>query len=382
MSPQHAKEYMNVQNREVFLHNAFKLSIPGFSAPLKYVLVIVGCFLFQHVAVGQTASLFDSDEVLQLTLRTDLKKLFRDRGDDPKYHPASINYQQDGSNIVIPMKVKTRGNFRKKAGNCQYPPLMLNFAKSKTPGNSVFVGQDKLKLVTPCRGEDYVIQEYLVYKLYNIITPQSFNARLVQMTYEDTVKDKSSAKLFGILLEEESQMASRNRSESVEQIGLSPHDLPNEEFLKMAVFQYMIGNTDWSIQYLQNIKLITTDSTKSPIPVPYDFDHAGIVRAPYANPAPELQMSSTQERRYRGYCIEEMNKFNPVFETFNQLKSQFYALYDGNPLLSSSYQKLTIKFLDQFYETINDPKKALRDFTYPCDKSGTGNVVIKGLREF
>lgn len=383
MSPNHAKKSFNIgQNRAFLIHKAVRLSIPDFSAHFKYVLIfVVGC-LFQNIVHGQSAGLFDSDDILEITVSTDLKKLFRDRGDDSQYQVASVNYQEDGNRIEIPIKIKTRGHFRKKAGNCQYPPLMLNFAKSTTPKNSIFSGQDKVKLVTPCRGEDYIIQEYLVYKLYNIVTPISFRVRLVLVTYEDSLKSKNSSPIYGILIEEESQMAARNQSISIDKTGFSPKDMEYEGFLKMAVFQYMIGNTDWSIQYLQNIKLITTDSTKLPIPVPYDFDHAGIVRAPYANPAPELQMSSTQERRYRGYCIEEMNKFNPVFETFNQLKSQFYALYDGNPLLSSSYQKLTIKFLDQFYETINDPKKALRDFTYPCDKSGTGNVVIKGLREF
>ena len=75
-----------------------------------------------------------------------------------------------------------------------------------------------------------------------------------------------------------------------------------DHFLKMAVFQFMIGNTDWSVPYLQNIKFITKDSTKAPLTVPYDFDHAGIVSAPYALPAEELEMSSVLERRYRGYC--------------------------------------------------------------------------------
>ncbi len=132
---------------------------------------------------------------------------------------------------------------------------------------------------------------------------------------------------------------------------------------------------------MQNIKLIAVDSSTLLSTVPYDFDHAGIVRAPYANPAPALQMRSTLERRYRGYCIPEMSQFTEVFEIFNQLKDDFYALYDGNPLLSSSYQNATLKFLDKFYETINDPKQAQKEFSYPCDRSGTGNVVIQGLRK-
>jgi hypothetical protein len=265
--------------------------------------------------------------------------------------------------------------------NCQYPPLYLNFAKSSTPEASIFQGQDKIKLVTPCRGDQFVINEYLVYKLYNLITPKSFRARLVKVIYHDNVKNKSSDPLFGILLEDKEHMAVRNHSKTVEIPKLSPQKTIREDFLQMAVFQFLIGNTDWSVQYQQNIVLITNDNISAPITVPYDFDHAGIVRAPYAKPAPELQMSSTQERRYRGYCIVDIDQYNEIFDTFNQLKDKFYAVYTENPLVTKSYINQTIKFLDEFYETINDPKKVKKAFGYPCDETGTGNIVIKGLRE-
>lgn len=347
----------------------------------KHALLFLGCFFLLDIAFGQSSNLFDDDEVIELTLRGDLRKVFKDRGDDPQYHAAAIHYQTDLNTIGIPVKIKTRGHFRKMASNCQYPPILLNFAKSSTPKNSVFWGQDKLKLVTPCRGDDYVIYEYLVYKLYNLVTPKSFKARLVKVTYQDTVKNKTSGPYYGILLEDEKQMAKRNQSHSLKKVGLRPQGTQKEDFLKMAVFEYMIGNTDWSVQYQQNVKLIVVDSTSLPTTVPYDFDHAGIVRAPYAKPAPELKMNSTLLRRYRGYCMPDMDQFTAVLETFNQLKEDFYAVYRGNSLLSSSYQNQTLKFLDQFYETINDPKKAQEAFSYPCDRSGTGNVVIQGLKK-
>ncbi|MBT8264250.1 MAG: hypothetical protein KJN75_02835 [Muriicola sp.] len=331
--------------------------------------------------MGQTSHLFDTDEVLELNLRGDLKKVFKDRGEVSQYHQATVQYGTNQDAITIPIRIKTRGHFRKISSNCDYPPLYLNFKKSTTPLSSVFAGQDKMKLVTPCQGDKYVIYEYLVYKLYNLVTPRSFKARLVKVTYQDTVKNKSSEPYYGILLEEEKQMARRNQSSSYEKIGLRPISTRKEDFLKMAVFEYMIGNTDWSIQYQQNIKLIRTDSTRLPIAVPYDFDHAGIVKAPYANPAPELKLSSTLQRRYRGYCMPEINEFAPAIETFNQLKDDFYAVYDGNPLVSTKYQSKILKFLDSFYETINDPKKTLKAFNYPCDRSGTGNVVIQGLKK-
>ena len=348
---------------------------------IKHVLLFLFCFFPMSTMLGQSSSLFDSDEVLALNLRGDLKTVFKDRGDDSQYHVASLQYKTDLNTIKIPIKIKTRGHFRKISSNCKYPPILLNFRKSTIPKKSIFEGQDKVKLVTPCQGDNYVINEYLVYKLYNLITPRSFKARLVKLIFQDTVKNKSSKPYYGILIEEEKQMAKRNQSITLEKIGLRPESTQKEDFLKMAIFEYMIGNTDWSVQFQQNIKLIMTDSTSLPIAIPYDFDHAGIVRAPYAKPAPQLQLNSTLQRRYRGYCIMEMNKFTAVFETFNRLKDDFYALYDGNPLLSSGYQSQTLKFLDQFYETINDPKKAREAFSYPCDPSGTGNIVIQGLKK-
>jgi hypothetical protein len=347
----------------------------------KHLLLFSLCLLLWNTSLGQSSTLFDSDEVLELNLRSNLKTVFKDRADNTQYHAATLQYQGETNTMNIPIKIRTRGHFRKISSNCKYPPILLNFKKSATPKGSVFEGQDKIKLVTPCQGDEYIIHEYLVYKLYNLITPKSFKVRLVKVTFQDTVKNKSSTPYYGMLIESEEDMAKRNQSTPFERIGLRPESTQKEDFLKMAIFEYMIGNTDWSIQYQQNIKLITTDSTSLPFAIPYDFDHAGIVRAPYAKPAPELQLNSTLQRRYRGYCLPEIHQIAAEFETFRGLKDDFYALYEGNPLLSSSYQSKTIKFLDQFYETINNPKKVREEFNYPCDRSGTGNVVIQGLKK-
>ena len=346
---------------------------------IPQVIMLISCLVLVHITHAQKQSLFDSDDVLEFTLKGDMKSLFKDRSDDPEYHKVSLHYQDGEKSFNIPLKSKTRGNFRKNRGGCKIPPLFLNFKKSATPKSSVFRGQDKMKLVTTCRGDEFVINEYLVYKLYNIISPNSFNARLVKVVYEDTVKEKNTGPYYGILLEEEEQMAKRLHSISIEKQGLHPKNTHKSDFLTMAVFQYLIGNTDWSVQYQQNIKFIVDTISKIPITVPYDFDHAGIVRAPYAKPAPELELSSTLQRRYRGYCMKNMDEFDPYFEKFNQLKDAIYAVYQDNELIDEGYKKKTIKFLDDFYETINNPKRAEVAFMYPCDPNGTGNVIIKGL---
>ncbi len=149
----------------------------------------------------------------------------------------------------------------------------------------------------------------------------------------------------------------------------------------MAVFEYLIGNTDWSVQYRQNVKLIATDSLAKPFTVPYDFDHAGLVGAPYARPAAELQLSSIRERRFRGFCINNMAHFDNVISHYNNLKEDFYALYKNNSLLEPRYIKNAIQYLDEFYATLNNPKRLKEEFQYPCKEDGTGHIIIKGLRD-
>ncbi len=329
---------------------------------------------------GSVEGLFDNDSVLHMTLSGNLRDLMTDRADNPQNHTVVISYnEQDGKELSITAEAKTRGHFRRTMGSCTYPPLLLQFAKNDTLSSSIFKEQNKLKLVMPCVGDDYVIREWLVYKIYNLVTPKSFRARLVSVELYDTKKKKSTSPFYGILLEEDKQMAKRNENVLVKR-QLKPEQTDPAAFLKMAVFEYLVGNTDWSVQY-QNIKLVATDSLAVPTPVPYDFDHAGLVSPPYAKPAEELQMNSVRDRRYRGYCMQNMQQFDDVIALYNQLKPAIYKLYTDCTLLDPKYVKSSIKYFDEFYETINDPAKLKKEFGYPCNKNGTGNVVIKGLRE-
>ncbi len=324
--------------------------------------------------------LFDSEEILEITLSGNLSKLLRDKTEDPRKYPLTLSYTEANNKISIPVEAKTRGNFRRLIGNCAYLPLKIYFPKSDVGEKTIFRDQRKMKLVMPCRGEKYVIHEYLVYKLYNLVTPKSFKARLVKVQIDNQQKKKQKQKpaVYGILLEEESQMAKRNKMVAVER-KLRPTQVQRTPFLNMAVFEYLIGNTDWSVQYLQNIKLLAADSLSTPYPVPYDFDHAGIVNAPYAKPSDALKLSSIKERRYRGYCSKDLKKFEATIAFYNELKPAIYHVYEDYDLLEEKYKTTTLKYLDEFYKTINTSRKWQKDFAYPCDPNGTGNVVIQGL---
>jgi hypothetical protein len=324
--------------------------------------------------------LFESEDMLTITLSGKVREVMNSRSGTPKSIPLSLSYyKKDSSEVIIPVKVKTRGHFRRQRENCVYPPLLIEFSKDENHLSSVFREQRKLKLVMPCNDDKYLIREWLVYKIYNLVTPKSFRARLVKVKLDDDRKKKESSPFYGILLEEEKQMAKRNKEIIVER-KLSSQQTETDVFLNMAVFQYLIGNTDWSVPYQHNIKLLAPDSMAIPCVVPYDFDHAGIVEAPYAHPAEELQMTSVRERRFRGYCIRDMKDYKDIIDLYNRLKKDIYSLYTQCDLLEEKYVKYTTAYLDEFYKTINNPKSLEKEFTYPCGNA-TGNVVIKGLKE-
>jgi hypothetical protein len=324
-------------------------------------------------------SLFDDDELLNITLKGNIHKLFNDRNGEAKYYPMILTYKGDDSDISLSLNVKTRGHFRRQKGNCSYPPLLLSFSKNPENPPSFFPAHSSLKLVMPCKGEKFIVHEWLVYKLYNLVTPQSFRARLVKVNLQDINNKKMPASFYGMLLEDEKQMAKRNNCISIKK-KIKPYQAMTQPFLRMAVFEYLIGNTDWSVQYMQNVKLIVADSASVPVTVPYDFDLSGIVDAPYALPAPELKMNSVRERRYRGYCIENMKSFDSTIAFYNGLREKIDSLYSDCPLLDEKYKKQTLNYLDEFYTTINDPKSWQKEFGYPCLPDGTGNVIIKGLK--
>jgi hypothetical protein len=327
------------------------------------------------------SGLFDSNEVLHIKLSGSFSNLLGNRDGVSENFPFVLSCpNSDSSTLEIPVEVKTRGHFRKMSANCDYPPLLIQFPKDGPQASSIFSEQYKLKLVMPCASDEYLIREWLVYELYNLITPKSFRARLVRVTLDDERSKKKMPPFYGILLEEEKQVAKRNAMVAVDR-KLQPNQVAQESFLNMAVFEYLIANTDWSIQYLQNIKLLAQDSLGVPFAVPYDFDHAGMENAPYARPTEELLMKSVRERRYRGYCMDDLKFFEPVIALYNQLKPQIYALFADCTLLDAKYKKSNAQFLDDFYTAINTPKIWQKDFGYPCNKNGTGHIVIKGLRE-
>jgi hypothetical protein len=306
------------------------------------------------------SALFDSDEILELTLTTDLKTVQKDIKEVHSYHPAQISYiNYQNRKVSFNVEVKSRGHFRRNPKICDSPPLQIKFNPAKTR-NSIFREQTSLKMVTHCKKrikafDDYVIQEYLIYKLYNILTERSFRTRLAYVTYVDSKERIKPYTRYGFFIENTVKMAKRLNGESIENIGafniLAKIKKKDQAF--QAVFQFMISNPDWSIPKEQNINLIKLKDGWV-FPVPYDFDMAGMIDVHYAYPHPRLRIKSFRERSFHGYPGTD-DQLPAVFSLFNQKKEQIYTLYNNFPYLKQRYKKRSLRYLDSFYKIINNP---------------------------
>ncbi|HEU5261404.1 MAG TPA: hypothetical protein VFU41_08285 [Gemmatimonadales bacterium] len=335
------------------------------------LLVVIGLgtsAAAQSDTTRPSPELFAAAEPLALTLTTDLKTLLKDRDTVREYRGAVLSYvDPEGAPVSLDIRVRTRGHFRLKANTCQFPPIMLDLPR-KAAARTVFGARDKLKLVTHCRNRDdfdqHVVQEYLVYRLYNRLTDRSFRVRLARMTYADSAGRDTPVTRYGFLLEDNGEMAARNQATVLEQKGLLQDDIDFHNMGLVAVFQYMVGNTDWSVWGLHNIELLR-DSSGLTYAVPYDFDWSGVVDAPYAKPDMRLPIQSVRQRLFRGIC-RAPDQFAPLFAQFVTQKDTIYALYRNEPALSPKSREATLRYFDDFYKTIADSRAIKREFLQTC----------------
>lgn len=326
-----------------------------------------GMVMAQETASTPAASVFAPEAPLELTVRTDLRTLLRDRGDDRKDHAGFVRLPRaDGSVDSVAVELRTRGIFRRRPSVCGFPPLRLSIGRRAGQGTP-FEGERRIKLVTHCRNTDqyeqYVLQEYLIYRAYALLTDLSLRTRLARVTYEDVTGREKPVTRYAILLEDERRLAERHRLRVVEDTGAPMARLDPAQTVFMAVFQYFIGNTDWSIRALHNIVLLG-DSAGRLVPVPYDFDWAGVIATRYAAPDTALPIKSVKERLYAGYC-GPAEDFDPIFARFRQHRAAIEALYDLGPL-DRDHREQARRYYGEFYRQIDDPQRVKRDMLKNC----------------
>ncbi len=248
---------------------------------------------------------FYLDEPINLTMEFNIKE-FKKARRKTDYHPAKMtNHVTDSFEVNHDVRVRARGEYRRD--NCTMPPYWINVRYSGIEAEE-FRDLRKMKMVTRCRESvsyaDLVLKEYLVYKIYNIITENSFNVRLVRVKYIDTGKKNRLSENWAFLIEPEEMLAKRLNAKLIPSDRLSMRTVNPELMDLMALFQYMVGHGDFSVTGRHNLKIIVLKEPglRGFLPVPYDFDYTGLVNAHYALPGETLGITSVTERYYLGLC--------------------------------------------------------------------------------
>jgi hypothetical protein len=323
---------------------------------------------FYSDTLSLQVDLFGEDEPLDITLKFDIKSYQRGKMEG-EYMPVQLTYHvNDTLDINKKVRVKARGEFRRS--HCILPPFWLNIKKAKV-GNKYLEGTKKIKIVTHCRDskqyQQYVIKEYLTYKIYNEISPYSFRVRLIRMKYIDTGRKNKETSSWAFMIEPEEMMAERLDVLSVKSDNVSMHFTDTISMDVVAVFMYMIGNADYSVAGRHNLKLIRRKDLKKPllVPVPYDFDYAGIVDADYAIPGENLGITSVTDRYFLGPCRDDQ-QFLTAIDQISSNKNAILELVDTSPYLDDRNKKEMDRYLKEFFSEAERQDRLLNNFQSTC----------------
>ena len=312
------------------------------------------------VSADTSKSLFENfvrQEALDLILTTDFKKLVKEKKFG-LYQPAHlVYYNQDSVKVTLEASVKARGRSRKEI--CSIPPIKIKMNEDHLAEQG-FQLYKTLKMVAPCKGaksyEKFILKEYLSYQLLNILTEYSFKTQLVRLHYIDTSGKLKPQTKYAFLIEHEKEMAHRLSAKVVNISKCPPNKLDKEHANLVYLFQLMIGNTDYKVENVHNLRLLYHEGNTTFFPVPYDFDYSGLVYASYAIPHESVPIKSVRQRYYFGACrdLEEMESSIQIFKNKKEELLNYCQQFD---LLSAKDKSKVIKYLNAFFELIKSEKK-------------------------
>ncbi len=306
------------------------------------------------------------DDALSITITSNFQKLISNKHKE-EYQPATIMFRQpDGDSLLFDVKVKTRGNSRKEI--CFYPPLKIKFKKSSLNAQGL-LPTNKYKLVTQCKSgsvyERYALKEYLTYKVMEEVYPYYFKVRMLKITFRDirnNGKVRENQRL-GFIIESEEEMARRYNARMIDRSKSGFHHLEREMALHMALSQYLIGNTDWAMPNLHNMKVLKVPEYQKLVPVPYDFDYSGLVDTDYAVVHESLSIKNVKDRLYIGPSCEE-KEVNDLIGIFQEVKTKVIDSIQSFETLEKNERKKMSSYLEDFFEDLENEKRMRRILKY------------------
>lgn len=302
--------------------------------------------------------LFASDAPIQLTIRGPIGALVR--GSENSTAPVAGTLSLAGSAEVHAIRLTPRGISRRKKETCTFPPLRVEFAQSPAAA-SLFAGQRRMKLVTHCRAaagfQQHLLLEYSAYRIFNLLTPISYRARLATIDYVEPDGRKVTTRL-GFFIEDTDDVARRNGlKEAAVGDRIPSQQLEARQAARVGLFQYMIGNLDWSMRAgppgegcCHNSRLLA-GAPGGMVPVPYDFDYSGLVNAPYAIAPDKFHVSSVRSRVYQGYCRHNAAVIAAAAE-FRAARPSIEAMFAQVPGMEDRTRRNSISYLARFFDDI------------------------------
>ena len=319
------------------------------------LILLISVFSYAQNTDGYTL-LFQDEEPLKIKLKYSNKEMNK-KTNDSTFIETQLSYEQDGVWKDIDVRLRARGNFRRNT--CYWPPVRVKIKKSAAK-ETIFEGNKSLKLVLPCMMEpdrnDNIMKEYMAYKLYEQISPYHFNARRVDIDFTEIKgRKEKSHQIKGFLIEDDDIVADRFEGKVVDRF-IHPLAMDAETSVQNAFFNFLIGNTDISVAYQHNAKLLYIG--KRLIPLSYDFDMTGFVNPSYATVNETLGIKSVRDRKYRGF-----KRDGSIIETVRQLyiskKADLLSIVESHASQFDNQReyKETFKFLNSFYDIIEDDKE-------------------------
>lgn len=327
-------------------------------------------------AIAQTR-LFTDDSDVPLILEAPLNSVISQaaRNTDPR--PGFVTLTGGASPQRFDIQLSARGVSRRTRGACAIPPLRLDFDQAQVR-NTLLAGQNKLKLVVRCRPgyENYVLLEYLSYRMYNELTPLSYRVRPVVVTYRDTEGRRREETTWNFVIEDVDDVAHRNHQVALDlqTAEVNSSALNPQAAARYALFQYMLSNVDWDMTQghagevcCHNSKLLAASATQRTnlIPIPYDFDSTGFVNPPYAGVPEGLGPTSVLVRIYRGYCRHNAEIPAAIAE-FQAHRAAITALVTGETRLAEGRRRTALNYINSFYDIISDPQRVDRQIIQRC----------------
>ncbi len=338
--------------------------------------------LAQEGTASDRHPLFQDEAVLKAVLTAPISQAYAQRHQEARiYFPGQWTYiDENGETQRLEVSIRTRGHFRREV--CELPPLQLNFKKSQVKG-TLFAGQNKLKLVAPCkegkRYQQYVILEYLAYKMYQLLTDDSFTVRLVRLSYVDRDEDLEPWTDIAFVIEDDKDMARRQDLDrvNVESVLYSQLDHPRVAVLQL--FQFMIGNNDYSVikpskddDCCHNMQLLGIEDDDQPvmpdesiIPVPFDFDFSGLVNASYAAPPSQIPVRDVRFRYFYGLCVPRPLLDEAIVEMQSE-REGLLALIANTEQLDEDLREKNLTYIEEFFEIIDDPELIDEEIVRRC----------------